>query len=109
MRLALAAALLLATNSAIAAEPVRPALPAQSQASTLAVPRPEAMPKHVLVVVLCNDVVSVTVIDDAGDLHETHLQSKAQLDSVLKLVPSEQSISLNLGCPSEAVKDTPVF
>lgn len=88
---------------------IRPAMPAQSQASSLAVPTPEAMPKHVMVIVLCNNVVAAGVIDDAGDWHETHLVSKAQLDSLLKLVPASEDISMNLGCPTDATKDTPVL
>lgn len=97
---------LLIAALAYGAEPVTPA---QSQASHLAVPTPEAMPRHVMVVVLCNNVVAAGVIDDSGGWHPTHLVSKAQLDSLLKLVPPGEDISMNLGCPTDATKDIPVL
>lgn len=85
------------------------AVPEKAQASAMAVPAPETMPKKVLAVVLCNNVVGLGIIDDAGNWHPAPIVSEEQVNSVLHLVPADQTISMNLGCPSDASKDTTVL
>lgn len=91
------------------AVPPKWSVPEKAQASAMAVPSPEPMPKKVLAVVLCNNVVGLGVIDDTGEWHSYHVESEEQVNSVLHMVPADQTISMNLGCPSDASKDTTVL
>ena len=84
----------------------------QEQASALAVPQPAApTPASVLVVVFCNSVVGLVVIDDTGTVHPVPLKgmTKESVNSVLALVPSEKVIAMNVGCPASPSKDVTVL
>lgn len=84
----------------------------QEQASALAVPQPAAAaPASVLVVVFCNAVVGLVVIDDTGTVHPVPLKgiTKETVNGVLALVPAEKVIAMNIGCPANKSKDTTVL
>lgn len=85
------------------------AMAPQEQASTLAVPDQTSMPKTVLAVILCNNMVGLGVIDDTGEFHPYHFDSKEMADKVLHMVPADHAKSINLGCPTNASKDTTVL
>lgn len=81
----------------------------QEQASTLAVPDQAAMPKTVIAVILCNDIVGLGVIDDTAEFHPYHFDSKEMAEKVLHMVPSDHAKAINVGCPTNVTKDTTVL
>lgn len=80
----------------------------QEQASTLAVPEPP-MPKTVIAVILCNDIVGLAVVDDSGEVHPYKFDSKEMAEQVLHMVPADHARAINIGCPTNASKDTAVL
>ena len=84
-------------------------VPEQSQASALAVPNPEPVPKTVLSVIQCNNLIGLIVIDDTGEVHPYHYTSKEDAQSVQALVPADHNIAVNVGCPGNRSKDVTVL
>lgn len=107
------ASLLLATLSCAGTPPITVppnwAMAPQEQASHLAVPDQAPMPKTVLAIVLCNNIVGLAVVDDVGELHPYHFDSKEMAEQVLHMVPADHAKSINVGCPTNATKDTTVL
>lgn len=84
----------------------------QEQASNLAVPQPgQASLVSVMTVILCNNVIWLGGIDAEGVMHPVNLDGagREQVMKVMQLVPADHVIGVNVGCPTDASKDTTVL
>lgn len=79
-------------------------IPPQAQASTLAVPFVAApAPSSVLVVITCNQLTALVVVDEDATIHPVSLEglSTEGAKKIMQLVPADRVIGINVGCPGD--------
>lgn len=100
---AFAAILIFSTAMGVAQEHDATNLPAQAQASAMAVPEPAPSYVSALLVVHCRKVEALVLIDEHGEQHPYHGKEAtlAQVLTMLSPVPADKVTQVTITCPGE--------